>query len=124
MIVVTDAAAKKLREHLVNGKAIRMFLTSIDSTGANYGLNISDPEDSDVVFESNGIEIRMSQQDAEILGVTIIDYIDNEMGIGFLIHGPHQGESCAGCSGCSGHDEMVCGEHECNEHEECSHNYH
>jgi iron-sulfur cluster assembly protein len=121
MIVVTDAAAKKLKEHLVDGKAIRMFLTSIDPTGANYGLRIGDPADGDVVFDSNGLEIRMSPEDAEILGVTIIDYIDNKMGRGFLIHGPHQGESCFGCSGCSGHD-MTCGDHECAEHEECSHN--
>lgn len=95
MIEITDAAAEELRKGLVEGHVIRMFLAALDSAGAHYGLQLGDPADDDVIFESKGIEIRMTPEDAEILAKTTIDYVDDEMGKGFLIHGPSD-EGCCG----------------------------
>ncbi|HOT07938.1 MAG: Iron-sulfur cluster insertion protein ErpA [Methanosaeta sp. PtaB.Bin039] len=102
MIEITDAAAQKIRSGLVDGKVVRMFLAAIDASGANYGLALTEPQKDDIRFESNGITIHMSPVDAEMLGETIIDYIDSEeIGTGFIIRGPL--DDMGGC-GCGGHD--------------------
>ncbi|ABK14845.1 iron-sulfur cluster biosynthesis family protein [Methanothrix thermoacetophila] len=107
MIEITDAAAMVMKEHLVPGKVVRMFLAAIDETGANYGLAVTDPAENDVLFESNGITIHMSPEDAEILSETIIDFIDDpDIGRGFIIYGPGE-ESC----GCGHEHDYGCGCH-------------
>jgi iron-sulfur cluster assembly protein len=101
MIEITDVASEVLKEKMIEGKVVRMILAATDVTGANYVLAWGDPAEDDVVFESNGIEIHMTPDEAEILGdsPTIIDYVDTEeLGQGFLIQGP-EGDAC-GC----GHD--------------------
>ncbi len=101
LIEITDVAAEVLKDGMIEGKVVRMILAATDATGANYVLAWGDPDDDDAVFESNGIKVHMSPEDAEILGEspTIIDYVETEeLGRGFLIQGPED-ESC-GC----GHD--------------------
>jgi iron-sulfur cluster assembly protein len=89
MIEVTNAAVAMIKRSQTEGKVIRMFLAAQDSSGANYGLALGDQEKGDVVFESNGVKIHMSPQDAELLSETIIDYVnDEERGSGFIIRGP------------------------------------
>lgn len=98
MIEITDVAAEVLKERMTEGKVARMILAATDVTGANYVLAWGDPAEDDVVFESNGIKIHMTPDEAEILGdsPTIIDYVDTEdLGRGFLIQGP-EGDAC-GC---------------------------
>jgi len=99
MIEVTDVAAEVLRSNMVEGKIVRMSLVAIDATGANYVLSWGDPLDDDVVFENNGIVIHMNPEDADLHGdsETTIDYVDTEdLGKGFLIHGPEE-RSCGAC---------------------------
>ena len=126
MIEVTDAAAAMIKRSQAEGKVIRMFLAAIDSSGANYGLALGDLELDDVVFESNGVKIHMSPQDTELLRETIVDYVDDERGTGFIIRGPlddisgceacghadtcdHDIESCEHDHGGCGHDDEDCG---------------
>ena len=127
MIEVTDAAAAMIKRSQAEGKVIRMFLAAIDSSGANYGLALGDQEKYDIVFESNGVKIHMSPQETELLRETIVDYVNDDRGTGFLIRGPlddvsgcdacshadtcdHDNESCAHDSegGC-GHEDRDCG---------------
>lgn len=98
MIEITEAAANMLKRSLAEGKVIRMFLAAIDSTGANYGLALGDPEKDDMVFESRGVKIHMSPQDAELLRETIIDYVNDDRGTGFVIRGPE--DDVAACGAC------------------------
>jgi len=105
MIEVTNAAAEVLKSTWLEGKVVRMFLVNIDASGANYNLGWGDPAEDDKIFESNGIEIHMSPDDAEILGDsdTVIDYVDTEeLGTGFVIEGT--GEEVCACNHDHGHE--------------------
>ncbi len=109
MIVITDVAAEVLKSTMLEGKVVKMFLVNIDATGANYNLGWGDLLDDDKVFESNGIKIYMTPDDAEILGEseTIIDYVETEeLGRGFVIQGPEE-DSC-GCGHDHEHDDCGC----------------
>jgi iron-sulfur cluster assembly protein len=118
MIEITDRAADVLRHSLVEDKVIRMFLAAIDATGANYGMALGSPEKNDVVFESKGVEVHMSPEEAKLLGETIIDYADDERGRGFIIRGPL--DEIAGCGGC-GHGDTCDHDHGACDHEGCGH---
>lgn len=115
MIEVTDAAADIIKRSLTEGKVIRMFLAAIDSTGANYGLALGNREEDDVVFDSNGIKIHMSPEDVELLSETIVDYVNDERGTGFVIRGPL--DDISGCESCSNVD--ICD----HDHESCDHDH-
>jgi len=115
MIDITDAAARMIERSLVEGKVIRMFLAAIDATGANYGLALGDVEKDDVVFESRGVKIYMSPNDAELLRETIIDYVNDERGTGFVIRGPQ--DDVSGCAACANAD--TCD----HDHDSCDHNH-
>jgi iron-sulfur cluster assembly protein len=102
MIEITEPASNMLKRSLAEGKVIRMFLAAIDASGANYGLALGDPEKDDMVFESRGIKIHMSPQDAELLRETIIDYVNDDRGMGFIIRGPE--DEVSACGGCANAD--------------------
>jgi len=111
MIEITEAAANMIKHSQVEGKVIRMFLAAIDATGANYGLALGDEEAGDKVYESRGVKVYMSPQDTELLSETIIDYVDDDRGTGFIIRGPEDGisscGSCANVDSCD-HDHSSC----------------
>jgi iron-sulfur cluster assembly protein len=115
MIEVTDAAADMIKRSMAQGKVIRMFLAAIDATGANYGLALGDQEKDDIVFESKGVKIYMSPQDAELLGETIVDYANDDRGTGFIIRGPL--DEVAGCEACSNFDSCD------HDHDSCDHDH-
>jgi len=120
MIEITDAAANIIKRSLVEGKVIRMFLAAIDATGANYGLALGDQEKDDQIFESRGVLIYMSPKDAEFLGETIIDYVNDERGTGFVIRGPE--DEVSACSGCA--NEGSCDhDHDSCDHDSCGHHH-
>lgn len=102
MIEITESASNMLKRSLAEGKVIRMFLAAIDASGANYGLALGDPEKDDMVFESRGVKIHMSPQDAELLRETIIDYVNDDRGTGFIIRGPE--DEVSACGGCASAD--------------------
>jgi Fe-S cluster assembly iron-binding protein IscA len=116
MIEITEAAANILERSQAEGKVIRMFLAAIDVEGANYGLALGDAEKDDVIYEDRGIKIHMSPSDTELLRETIIDYIDDESGTGFIIRGPED-EIDTGCASCASFD--TC-EHD---HDSCDHDH-
>ena len=118
MIEITAAAANMIKQGLVEGKVVRMFLAAIDSSGASYGLGIGEAEEGDKVFESRGVKVYMSAKDAELLRETIIDYIDDEeMGKGFIIRGPE--DEVDGCSSCA--NAGTC-DHD-HDHDSCDHDH-
>jgi iron-sulfur cluster assembly protein len=120
MIEITDAAADIIKRSLVEGKVIRMFLAAIDATGANYGLALGDKEADDLIFESRGVTVYMSPKDAELLRETIIDYVNDERGTGFIIRGPE--DEVSGCDSCSNADSCDHDHSSCDhDHDGCGH---
>jgi iron-sulfur cluster assembly protein len=120
MIEITQAAADMITRSLVEGKVIRMFLAAIDSTGASYGLALGDEEEGDSVFESRGVKVYMSPKDTELLGETIIDYVDDDRGTGFVIRGPE--DEISGCDSCVNVDTCDHDHNSCDhEHGGCDH---
>ena len=116
MIEITETAANMIKQSLVEGKVIRMFLAAIDGSGASYGLLLGDIEEGDQVFESRGVKVYMSAKDAELLGETIIDYVDDkEIGKGFIIRGPE--DEVSGCSSCAHVDGCD------HDHDSCDHDH-
>ena len=91
----------------VDGDLIVGSRAVVKGTGSPATVKVTGTvySEEDVVFESKGIKVHMTPQDAEILGdsPTIIDFVDTEeLGRGFLIQGP-EGESC-GCGHEHGHE--------------------
>lgn len=122
MIEITGAAADVINKSLVEGKVVRMFLAAIDASGATYGLALDDPKDDDKVFESRGAKIHMDPKDAELLGETIIDYVDDGVEKGFIIRGPEdEVSSCGSCANADSceHDHSSCD----HEHGDCGHDH-
>jgi iron-sulfur cluster assembly protein len=118
MIEITAAAAKMIERSQVEGKVIRMFLAAIDASGATYGLALGDEEAGDKIFESRGVKIHMSPQDAELLRETVIDYVDDEeLGTGFIIRGPEDEVSGSGCASCTNADSCD------HDHSSCDHDH-
>ncbi|MCX6678567.1 MAG: iron-sulfur cluster assembly accessory protein [Methanothrix sp.] len=115
MIEITESAANMIKRSLVEGKVIRMFLAAIDSTGANYGLALGDEELGDEIFESRGVKVYMSPKDTELLSETIIDYVDDDRGTGFIIRGPE--DEISSCGSCANSDSC---EHD---HSSCDHDH-
>jgi len=116
MIEITEAAANMLKRSQAEGKVIRMFLAAIDAEGANYGLALGDAEKDDVIYEDRGIKIYMSPQDTELLRETIIDYVDDQRGTGFVIRGPEDTMD-AGCASCANVDSCD------HDHDSCDHDH-
>jgi iron-sulfur cluster assembly protein len=122
MIEITGAAADVINKSLVEGKVVRMFLAAIDASGATYGLALDDAKDDDKVFESRGAKIHMEPKDAELLGETIIDYVDDGVEKGFIIRGPEdEVSSCGSCANADSceHDHSSCD----HEHGDCGHDH-
>jgi iron-sulfur cluster assembly protein len=115
MIEITKEAADMLKSKVVEDKVIRMFLAAVDPSGANYGMTLGDAEKDDVIFESRGIKIHMEPKDAELLAETIIDYVDDDRGTGFIIRGPE--DELSGCSSCGNAD--TCD----HDHDSCDHDH-
>jgi iron-sulfur cluster assembly protein len=115
MIEITEAAANMIKRSQVEGKVIKMFLAAIDASGASYGLALGDEEKDDRVFESRGVKIYMSQKDSELLSETIIDYVDDDRGTGFVIRGPE--DEISGCASCGNADDCD------HDHSSCDHDH-
>ncbi|TRZ67791.1 MAG: adhesin [Methanothrix sp.] len=93
MIDITDAAAEKLNACLVEGKVIRLYVTSYVDPVPSYSLGLGVTDKRDVIFESNGISIHMNPMEAEEMRIAVVDYIDDERRRGFIVHTP-QPEVC------------------------------
>lgn len=113
MIEITEAAASVLKRSQAEGKVIRMFLPSPPNpiTGAEWAMALGDAAKNDVILEDKGIKIHIDPLEAEIMRETIIDYVDDERGTGFVIRGPEdEVESCGSCAHADAcdHDHSSC----------------
>ncbi len=104
MIEITDAAAAELKQLLEkekkNDHGLRIFAAGMGCSGIRYGLAIElSPKGEDAVSESKGIKLFFNKDIHDDIEELKIDYIDNELGKGFIIDNPNAvcGSGCSSC---------------------------
>ena len=101
LVVLSDAAASKLRE-LTSTETdprigLRVYVYSGGCSGFRYGMMLEDaPTSDDVRIEANGIRVYVDGQSTQYLLGSEIDYVDTLMGAGFTVNNPNAVSAC-GC---------------------------
>jgi iron-sulfur cluster assembly accessory protein len=91
MITVTPQAAEQIRESARQGKMedmpLRIAVTRLEDGSFHYGLGFDDQShEGDKTFQSEGIQIVVAPQSADMLDGTVLDYVelDGKMEIIFV----------------------------------------
>jgi len=105
MISITDAAATALNEVLEEQNKkdhlLRVFIAGISCGGPSYGLALEkEAAAADKTVEVGTIKIVYDGELEQTVENLVIDYIDNEMGTGFIVEDPTAIQCGGGCSGC------------------------
>ena len=106
-VSLTPKAAEKFREILEeegkSGWGLRLGEKAAGCSGFEYFLDYSErAKPGDLVFESEGIEIHVTQVSAPRLMGSVVDYADGLHGAGFKITNPNVKSSC-GCGNSHGY---------------------
>lgn len=101
MVIVTDAAAEKIRNMLESQGhpeyGLRMGVTGGGCSGFQYRLAFENAAgEMDQVIEDKGIRIFVDPKSCLYLNGVQLDYIDGLMGAGFKIENPNARSTC-GC---------------------------
>jgi iron-sulfur cluster insertion protein len=94
-------AASKISELLAEEQkaqsGLRVFVQGGGCSGFQYGLMIEgDPNDSDQVFESNGVKLYVDPVSLSYLKAAEVDFVESATGGGFTIKNPNAKSTC-GC---------------------------
>ncbi|GKS59488.1 iron-sulfur cluster insertion protein ErpA [Nitrospira sp.] len=100
MITVTDVAANKIKELIVEEQdavGLRIYVRGGGCHGYQYGMAFeSKVGEDDTVIEKNGIQVIFDPQSAPLLTGAEVDYIDSVQGSGFSVKNPQAKTTC-GC---------------------------
>jgi len=109
MFEVTTLAIDNLKAYLEQNKvnsAIRVTLMPGGCSGASLALSLDEPNDSDKVFDENGLKFLMEESLLERCGTVKVDFIEAGFRSGFSISSANSlgGGSCSSgsCSGSCG----------------------
>ncbi len=99
-VAVTPAAAERVQKILAEknlaGYGLRVFVSGGGCSGFQYGMAFENQsEESDFVFESNGVRVYLDSASGMYLEGAVVDYVDSLMGGGFRIENPSATTSCA-----------------------------
>ena len=100
-ITLTERAIEKIKElsaqdEQAKGKSLRIGLEAGGCSGYQYGFNYDDKKETDLVISSQGIDVIIDPQSAELMKGSVIDYKEDMSGEGFAIQNPNVKKSC-GC---------------------------
>ncbi|HET9109437.1 MAG TPA: iron-sulfur cluster insertion protein ErpA [Ktedonobacterales bacterium] len=100
LISITPTAAEKVRELLeAEGNpelGLRIFVAGGGCSGLQYGMTLDEVQDSDSIFETNGVRVLIDEMSAEYISGSEVDYVDSLMGAGFTVNNPNAVSTC-GC---------------------------
>ena len=100
LITITSAAADKVRELLdAEGNAelgLRIFVAGGGCSGLQYGMTLDETQESDSIFETQGVRVLIDEMSAEYISGSEVDYVDSLMGAGFTVNNPNAVSTC-GC---------------------------
>jgi iron-sulfur cluster assembly protein len=90
MVEVTEPAVVELKSLLKKGNknhcALRIYLSDIEYNGIRHGISLTDTKkENDEEITINGIRIFLSPTILNTLENAKIDFIDSEIGRGFVI---------------------------------------
>jgi iron-sulfur cluster insertion protein len=100
MITVTDVAANKIKELMLEEKdvvGLRVYVRGGGCHGYQYGMAFENKiGEDDTVVEKNGIQVILDPQSAPLLSGAEVDYVDSLQGSGFAVKNPQAKTTC-GC---------------------------
>ncbi len=100
LISITPTAAEKVRELLeAEGNlelGLRIFVAGGGCSGLQYGMTLDESQESDSIFEANGVRVLVDEMSAEYISGSEVDYVDSLMGAGFTVNNPNAVSTC-GC---------------------------
>ncbi|MBI2236893.1 MAG: iron-sulfur cluster insertion protein ErpA [Magnetospirillum sp.] len=100
-ISVTESAAARVRVLIqMEGKPnmmLRLAVSGGGCSGFQYGISLDDQAgDEDKVFDEHGIRVVIDQTSLDLLGGSVVDYVEDLMGASFQIKNPQASSTC-GC---------------------------
>ncbi len=100
-VVVTDAAAKRiafvLSQEAQPGMMLRIAVSGGGCSGFQYGFTFDDTANGDdLKIEKDGATVLIDNTSLELLGGSMIDYVEDMIGASFQIKNPIAKSSC-GC---------------------------
>lgn len=112
MITLTPAAIEQIKksasETEAEGLALRLAARKNSDGSMEYGMGFDEPNDEDLVFKFDGLEIVMGGEYGPLFNGTTIDFVELEPGnSGFIFQNPNDanyqppGSSSCGTGGCS-----------------------
>lgn len=100
MISATESAAQRVQAFLAKrgkGVGLRLGVKTSGCSGMAYKIEFVDnPQDDDVMFESNGIQIFVDNKSLQFLDGTVLDYTKEGLQEGFKFTNPNVKDEC-GC---------------------------
>jgi iron-sulfur cluster assembly protein len=99
-ISLTEPAAERVRNYLVNrgsGIGLRVGITTTGCNGFAYVINYADElNDDDVVFEERGIKVIVDRESLKLIDGTEVDFIKEGLNEAFRFRNPNVTGEC-GC---------------------------
>ena len=100
MISITENAATRVQDFLSKrgeGVGVRLGVKTTGCSGLAYTLEfVDDIEDSDQVFDSQGVRIIVDSKSLVYLDGTELDFVKEGLNEGFQFNNPNVKDSC-GC---------------------------
>ena len=102
-ITISDRAIKRIEEirtdqNVPEGTFLKVGVVSGGCSGLTYELDFdseAEPQDSDKVFELNGMKVLVDMRSFLYLAGTELDYTDGLEGEGFHFHNPNASRTCS-----------------------------
>lgn len=100
MITLTDNAAQRVNGFLANrgkGIGLRLGVKTTGCSGMAYVIEfVDEQEDSDEVFESNGVKVFVDPKSLIYIDGTEVDFVKQGLNEGFEFKNPNAKDEC-GC---------------------------
>ena len=100
-IQLTPKAVDKIRHYAdsqeeFKGKPFRIFIEGGGCSGFQYGFTFDDQRDGDTRLEVSGQAVLVDPQSAMYLNGSLVDFVEDLRGAGFVVRNPNASGSC-GC---------------------------
>ena len=79
-----------------NGKLFRVFVEGGGCSGMQYGFTFDEKKDDDQVVNCGDIQVLISSTSEAYIRGSIVDYVENFQGAGFIVKNPQSKGEC-GC---------------------------